>query len=147
MQRWRVSAILLLLGAVTFVAPHAAQAQTAGSTVYLDPASPFSNDFSAAVIKKKVPVTVTTDPAKAEYTVTFSVANQQGSVVRGITTTLTTGTYDSGAWDQATMQIVDTQSKNVVFSYTCKKRNAEGESMTTSVAECLAKHWKQHMGQ
>ncbi|MGC2162758.1 MAG: hypothetical protein WA634_12665 [Silvibacterium sp.] len=133
----------LLLSAV-LLGVSVAWAQT-GSTVYLDPSSPFSTDFSAALQKKDVPVTVTVNPTKADYTATFSVAKRRGSVFEGITTELTTGFYKSGAWDQATIQIVDNHSQNVVFSYTCKKGNNQGDSMTKSVAECLAKHWKQHM--
>ena len=145
MKKWLVSAILLLMCGAAGLVPHSAHAQ-AGSTIYLDPSNPFSTDFSAALVKKKVPVIVTVDPAKADYTATFSVANRPGSVVQGVVTQITTGWYKSGAWDQATIQIVDNHSKNVVFSYTCKKGNNQGDSMTTSVAECLAKHWKQHMG-
>ena len=88
---------------------------------------------------------MTVDPAKADYTATFSVSNRQGSVVQGVVSQITTGWYKSGAWDQATLQIIDNHSKNVTFSYTCKKGNNAGDSMVTSVAECLAKHWKQHM--
>jgi len=145
MKKWLVSAILLSTCFVAGIAPLAVDAQTSQPTVFLDPNSPFSADFSAAITKKQVPVIVTVDPTKADYTATFSVTNRPGSVVQGVVTQITTGFYKSGAWDQATMQIVDNHSKNVVFSYTCKKGNNAGDSMTTSVAECLAKHWKQHM--
>lgn len=145
MKRWFVLAILLSTCLLVGLAPRLVRAQTSQSTIYLDPGSPFSTDFSAALMKKNVPVTVTVDPAKADYSATFSVAKRRGSVFQGITSELTTGWYKSGAWDQATIQIVDNRTKNVVFSYTCKKGNNQGDSMTTSVAECLAKHWKQHM--
>jgi hypothetical protein len=145
MKKWLVLAIVLSVCILPCAVPLAAHAQTSQPTVYLDPSNPFSTDFSAAINKKKVPVTVTVDPAKADYTAMFSVANRPGSVVQGVVTQLTTGWYKSGAWDQATIQVIDNHSKNVVFSYTCKKGNNAGDSMTTSVAECLAKHWKQHM--
>jgi hypothetical protein len=121
-------------------------AQVAPSTVYLDPNSPFSPDFSAALQKKKVPVTVTMDPAQAQYTANITLADDKGSIFRGITSALTTGTYNNGAWDRATIQIVDNQSKNIVFSYTCKKYSQNSGDPTKSVAECLAKHWKSQMG-
>jgi hypothetical protein len=145
MTKWLEFAILLAACLAPSALPFAARAQTSQQTVYLDPANPFSTDFSAALSKKKVPVTVTVDPARADYTATFSVANHKGSVVQGIITQLDTGFYKSGAWDQATIQVIDNHSKNVIFSYTCKKGNNQGDSMTTSVAECLAKHWKQQM--
>jgi hypothetical protein len=120
--------------------------QLAQSTVYLDPNSPFSPDFSAALQKKQVPVTVTTDPAQAQYLANITLANNNGSIFQGITSAITTGTYNNGAWDRATMQIVDAHSKNVVFSYTCKKYSQNSSDPTKSVAECLAKHWKNQMG-
>lgn len=145
MKKWLLLAIVLPTCLTACLAPCPAHAQKSQATVFLDPNNPFSADFSAALVKKQVPVIVTVDPAKADYTATFSVASHKGSVVQGIVTQLDTGFYKSGAWDQATIQIVDNHSKDVVFSYTCKKRSNQGDSMTTSVAECLAKHWKQHM--
>jgi hypothetical protein len=135
-----------ILPAVLFVSILSCWAQSTQSTVYLDPNSPFTPDLSAALQKKKVPVTVTTDPAQAKYLVNITVANNQGSIVQGITSAVTTGTYDNGAWDRATIQVVDSQSKNVVFSYTCKKYSQGSMDSTKSVAECLAKHWKNQMG-
>jgi hypothetical protein len=46
------------------------------------------------------------------------------------------------------MTIVDAKSKDVVFSYTCRKstQNLDASSaLATSVAECLAKHWKENL--
>jgi hypothetical protein len=116
--------------------------QSNSATVYLDPNSPFSPDFSAALQKKNVPVTVTTDPAQAQYLANITLANNNGSVFQGITSVLTTGTYNNGAWDRATVQIVNPQTKAVVFSYTCKKYSQNSSDPSKSVAECLAKHWK-----
>ena len=135
----RILPAFLLVAAV-------ALGQSAESTVYLDPNSPFSTEFSAALQSKKVPVTVTTDPAQAKYLANFTLANNQGSVLQGITSAVTTGTYDPGGWDRVTVQIVDTQSKNVAFSYTCKKFSQNSNDPAKSVAECLAKHWKDKLG-
>jgi len=114
-------------------------------TAYLDPDSPFSPEFTAALQSKKVPVTVTTDPANAQYLVNFNLANNEGSVVQGIASVITKGTYETGAWDRATIQVVDAHSKNIVFSYTCKKYSQNSGDPAKSVAECLAKHWKSQM--
>ena len=43
------------------------------------------------------------------------------------------------------MSIVDEKTKDVVFSYTCQKQSQyqnASSALNTSVAECLAKHWK-----
>lgn len=133
--------LAFLLLPILFVATSGAQ-----TTAYLDPNSPFSPEFTAALQKKKVPVVVTTDPANAQYLVNFTLGNNQGSVVQGIASVLTTGNYETGAWDRATIQVVDAHSKDVVFSYTCKKYSQNSGDPTKSVAECLAKHWKDQMG-
>ena len=115
--------------------------QSTQATAYLDPNSLFSPEFTAAIQS-----TVTTDAANAQYLVNFNLANNNGSVVQGITNVLTTGTYDTGAWDRATIQVVDAHSKNIIFSYTCKKYSQNSSDPAKSVAECLAKHWKSQMG-
>ena len=134
-----------ILPAILFVSV-LSWAQSAQSTAYLDPNSPFSSEFMAAIQSKKVPVTVTTDPANAQYLVNFNLANNNGSVVQGIASVITSGTYETGAWDRATIQVVDAHSKNIVFSYTCKKYSQNSGDPAKSVAECLAKHWKSQMG-
>lgn len=135
-----------ILPAILFVLVLSCWGQSAQSTAYLDPNSPFSSEFMAAIQSKKVPVTVTTDPANAQYLVSFNMANNNGSVVQGIASVITSGTYETGAWDRATIQVVDAHSKNIVFSYTCKKYNQNSGDPAKSVAECLAKHWKSQMG-
>jgi hypothetical protein len=120
--------------------------QSTQPTAYLDPNSPFSPEFTAALQSKKVPVTVTTDPANAQYLVSFNLANNNGSVVQGIASVIANGKYETGAWDRATIQVVDAHSKNIAFSYTCKKYSQNSSDPAKSVAECLAKHWKSQMG-
>lgn len=106
--------------------------------VYVEGNDAISSAFAAGVQKKHVPVTLTTDGAQSDYTVSLSGQNDKGSKARGITTALFTGVYDSGAWDRVSMTVVDSKTKDVVFSYTCQK----GGGRLQSVTECLAKHWK-----
>ncbi|HXY08088.1 MAG TPA: hypothetical protein VEI52_09580 [Terriglobales bacterium] len=113
--------------------------------IYLDPDNGFSAYFSSALQKKKVPVTVTTDPKQADYTAQFQAKDSNGSVLKGVLNTLGAGNYDNGSFNQVVMTIVDAKSKDVVFSYTCKKSSQymdASSSLATSVAECLAKHWE-----
>ncbi len=140
--------MLRMLASVTLASTlcFAQGASTASSTVYLDQDNPFTPDFTAALTKKQVPVVVTTDPANARYTVTFSMNKNNGSIFQGITSAINNGTYDPGGWDRATMQVVDNQSKTVAFSYTCKKYKDNSGDPMKSTAECLAKHWKSSLG-
>jgi hypothetical protein len=109
--------------------------------IYVDPQNPFSDAFSAGVQKKQVPVTLTTDSTQSNYTVNLTTETDKGSKARGVTTALLTGVYNNGAWDRVSMTVIDSKSKDVVFSYTCQK----GGGRMQSVAECLAKHWKDQL--
>jgi len=128
--------------ALAALASSLCRAQATQTAAYLDPSSPFSADFSAALQQKNVPVVVTTDPANARYNVTFQMYRNNGSVFQGITSAINNGTYDPGGWDRVTVQVVDNQTKNLTFSYTCKKYKDNSSDPMKSVAECLAKHWK-----
>ncbi|HEY3990008.1 MAG TPA: hypothetical protein VGM02_11970 [Acidobacteriaceae bacterium] len=128
---------------VLAVLPALASAQQ--SKVYLDPDDGFTSYFTSALEKKSVPVTVTTDPALADYTVKFQTKDSNGSLLQGITSAIQSGKYDSGAFNEVGMTVVDDKSKDVVFSYTCRKYDqytSADAQRASSVAECLAKHWK-----
>jgi hypothetical protein len=117
-------------------------AQTSGRPkIYLNQNDEFSNAFAAGVEKKQVPVALVTDPAQAQYTVDFSHESNNGSKARGITTAVFTGVYADGSFERVSMKVVDVQTKEIVFSYTCTK----GRGGIQPAAECLAKHWKQHL--
>lgn len=116
--------------------------------IYLDPDDEFSSYFSAAIQKKKVPVTITTDPAQADFTAQFQVKDKNGSVVKGFLASLGAGNYDNRSFSTVVMTIVNSKTKDVTFSYTCKKTSQymdDSSSLATSVAECLAKHWKDNL--
>ncbi len=115
-------------------------AQSPGSSVYVNQKDPFASYFAAGVTKKKVPVTLTAN-SKAPYQVKFSGDSNPGSLTTGVANAVMRGVYDTGASSQVSMTVMETQTKNIVFSATCKKH---GDNMQ-SVAECLAKHWKNHI--
>jgi hypothetical protein len=109
--------------------------------VYLNQNDEFSNAFAAGVQKKQVPVTLVTDVAQARYEVGFNHESNNGSKARGITTAVFTGVYADGSFERISMRVVDTQTKEIVYSYTCTK----GRGGIQPAAECLAKHWKQYL--
>jgi hypothetical protein len=116
--------------------------------IYLDPSEDFSAYFSSALQKKKVPVTVTTDPNQATYTAQFQAKAKDGSVIKGVLASLGAGTYNNVSVNEVAMTIINAKSKDVVFSYTCKKQSQymdASSDLATSVAECLAKHWKENL--
>jgi hypothetical protein len=129
-------AILVLLASVHATS---ASAQTNNPTVFVESKDEFANDFSAGVIRKDVPVTLTADEHQAGYVARFSWATNEGSKTQGVMTALMTGVYMSGSYERVSMSIIERKSKNLVYSYTCQK----GGRHMQSVAECLAKHWKE----
>ena len=132
-----------LIAAVIAILPLAAAAAQM-HTIFLDPNRAFTPYFTAALQKKKVPVTITEDPNQADYMARFQMNTDHGSIYEGITRQLQFGIYNANASAQVTMSIIDVKSKDVVFSYTCRKSNrisGNDPRTITSVAECLAKHW------
>lgn len=131
-----VTGLLLLLPALIFAQQ---------KRIYLNPNDDFSSYFSAAMQKKKVPVTVTTDPQRADYTAQFQAKASDGTLLDGILTSLGKSGDNIKSFNEVVMTIVDARSKDVVFSYTCRKVSQNmgaSSALATSVAECLAKHWK-----
>jgi len=116
--------------------------------IYLDPDDQFSAYFSAALQKKKVPVTITTDPKQADFTAQFQAKDQNGSLLKDVLSTLSGANYNNNSSNEVVMTIVNAKTKNVVFSYTCRKQSQNmdaASALASSVAECLAKHWKDTM--
>jgi hypothetical protein len=131
----RLLALVLLVPALAFGQTPSAR------KVYLDPQNPFSNDFAAGIQKKRVPVTLTTDADQSDFTVSLTADSNKGSKARGVTMAIMTGVYSDGAWDKVSMTVVNSKTKEMVFSYTCQK----GGGRAQAVAECLAKHWKEQL--
>jgi hypothetical protein len=131
MKAFALISLVVLAASIT-------SAQGSHPTVYVESKDEFANDFSAGVIRKNVAVALTGDLQQAGYVARFTWATNEGSKTQGVMTALMTGVYISGAYERVSMSIVERKSKDLVYSYTCQK----GGRHVQSVAECLAKHWK-----
>ena len=80
-------ALLVLLTAVNVTG---ASAQTSHPIFYLETKDEFANEFSAGVIRKNVPVTLTTDRQQAGYVARFTWSTKEGSKTQGVMTALMT---------------------------------------------------------
>jgi hypothetical protein len=139
-RKLMITSLILLLPSMLMAAPK--------GKVYLDPDEQFSAYFSSALQKKKVPVTVTTDPTQADFTVQFQAKDSNGSLLKSVLSSVGVGDYNNGSFNEVAMTIVNAKTKDVVFSYTCKKQSQNldaSSALATSVAECLAKHWKENL--
>ena len=95
----------------------------------------FGSAIAAALVKKQVPVTVVTDPSKAEWTIKTVSSQKEDSTGTKVAKLLLWG---GGGFTkfEGTIQVVDRESTAVLYAYNVKKGNFQ------SAAEAFAKHFK-----
>jgi polyisoprenoid-binding protein YceI len=95
----------------------------------------FGTALSAALFKKKVPVTVVADKNKATWTIESVSSQKEDSTGTKIAKILVWG---GGSFTkfEGTIRVVDNQTSAVLFAYNVKKNNFQ------SAAEAFAKHFK-----
>ncbi len=108
----------------------------AGAKIYIAPiAGGFENYIAAGILKKKVPVVVVNDRAKADY----EVSGVSESEKAGWAKMLFMGSENSR--EQASIQLVELKTGEVVFAYSVHKANSlRGKQ---SAGEACAKHLKE----
>lgn len=135
MTRNRFSVSILL----AFVLSAVAFAQTAslpqGAKIYIEAADGFDTYLTAALQKKKVPVTVVMDKTQADYELT-GVSDHQKP---GWAKIAFTGSIHSD--EQASVKLINIKTSEVVFAYAVNKKNSLHGRQTA--AEACAKHMKQ----
>ncbi len=93
----------------------------------------FGAAIAAALVKKKVPVLVVTDPAMAEWTIkSISSQKEDGTVTK--VAKLWFGRSDFTQFE-GTIQVIDNATSAVLYAYNVKKGNFQ------SAAEAFAKHF------
>jgi hypothetical protein len=137
MKRYLILAASLFVG-LTTIGVKRASAQTSHPTVFIEAEGELAHDFSAAVIRKKIPVTLTTDRQQAGYVARFTLATKKGSTTRGVLIAVVFGAYISGSYKRVSMSVIERKSQNIIYGDTCET----GGRHMRSFAECLAKHWK-----
>jgi len=94
----------------------------------------FGTALSAALVKKKVPVTVVTDKSKSDWTIMSASSQKEASTGTKIAK-LAFGNFSGNTQFEGTIQVVDNESSEVLFAYNVKKGNFQ------SAAEAFAKHF------
>ncbi|HWW86287.1 MAG TPA: hypothetical protein VNZ26_21980 [Vicinamibacterales bacterium] len=133
--------ILFVCGLVVF-GNLPASAQTAhippGAILYIE-STDFGKALSAAILKKNVPVRITTDREKASYFLESVSAAKTEQTGERIAKVIVLGMWaGSGKSFDASVTITDVDG-SVVFAYNSKKSNFQ------SAAEGVAKNLKQHI--
>src|SRR6266404_2407919 len=109
-----------------------------GSRIYIAAIEAgFDTFLSSAIVKKQVPVVVTTDRTKADYEITGIASTEKA----GWAKMLFMGTDNSN--DLASIKVVDLKSSEVVYGYAVRKGNSYRGKQ--SAAEACAKHLKEKM--
>jgi hypothetical protein len=109
-----------------------------GAKVYIVPNGGFENSLSAALSKKKVPVTVVEKESLAQFKVESTVDFKKGSTARAIFL----GPGNDGAATTASLRVIDQATGIIVFAYNVHKY---GAANTQSTTEAFAKHLKDFM--
>jgi hypothetical protein len=111
----------------------------AGSKIFVAPMpGGIDHYIVAGIVKKKVPVLVTTDREQADYEVTGVAETEKA----GWAKMLFIGSQASN--EQASIKVAEITTGEVVFAYSVNKRNsARGKQ---SAGEACAKHLKKRIG-
>jgi hypothetical protein len=108
----------------------------AGSKVYIAPIpGGYENYIAAGILKKKVPVVLVNDPSKADYQISGVSESEKASWAKMLLTS------SSASREQASIQVVDVKSAEVVFAYSVHKANSARGKQSTG--EACAKHLKE----
>jgi hypothetical protein len=107
-----------------------------GAKVFIAPMPDGFDEFlKAAIEKKKVPIVLVSDKDKAEFQITGQAETQKASTAKKVIM------WDWRSNEQASIQVANLQSGEVVFAYSVNKvSSAHGKK---SSAEACAKHIKE----
>jgi hypothetical protein len=107
----------------------------AGSKIYVAPGDGFDTFLTAALDKKKVPVTVVADKDKADFILEASSQSEKAGWARTIFLAQT------GSNEEASVRLTNAKTSEVVFAYAVHKRNSMHGKQSS--AEACAKHLKE----
>jgi hypothetical protein len=105
-----------------------------GSKLFIEPMDGFDTYLSAAILKKKVPVVVVDNRAKADFIVVGSSHVDKAGWAKTIF-------VSPNPHAEASVSIKDAHTGNMVFAYNVDKLNAVRANQST--AEACAKHIKE----
>jgi hypothetical protein len=106
-----------------------------GSKVFIAPMGGFETYIKAAIEKKKVKVTIVEGRDRADFELTGSAESQKASTAKKVIM------LDWHSKEQASIQLADIKSSEVIFAYSVHKASsAHGKQ---SSAEACAKHLKE----
>ena len=109
---------------------------TEGAKVFIEPMDGFETYLSAAIIKKKVPLTIVDSKEKADYVIGGVSHVQPAGWAKTIFVSPTSHA-------DASVTVKDVHTGNVIFAYAVDKLNSIRADQST--AEACAKHIKENI--
>ena len=133
-------ALCLTLCLLSSVSPAVAQppALPSQAVLFIEP-SEMGSAIAAALIKKKVPVLVTTDKAKATHVLTATTSAEKEGTGERVAKVVMLGSFAGSGKSRDTSVTVVDAAGSLVFAYTTKKASLQ------SAAEGVAKHIHNHI--
>jgi hypothetical protein len=108
----------------------------AGSKIFIAPiAGGYENFIAAGILKKKVPVVLVNDRSKADYEVSGVSQSEKANWAKMLFAKST------ASGEEASIQVTDLKSGEVVFAYSVHKANSARGKQSTG--EACAKHLKE----
>jgi hypothetical protein len=108
----------------------------AGSKVFIAQiAGGYENFIAAGILKKKVPVVLVADRSKADYEVSGVSQSEKANWAKMLFA------KSAASGEEASVQVVDLKSGEVVFAYSVHKANSARGKQSTG--EACAKHLKE----
>ncbi|HEY2472472.1 MAG TPA: hypothetical protein VGI45_32105 [Terracidiphilus sp.] len=111
-------------------------------TVFIAAETGFQTSLAAAMLKKKVPLTVTTDKDKADYVLQAAPVDSKGESGAGkVARCLFLDCIGINGYSEVSVQLLKRDNSSVVWAYQVRKGNS-GPLGVQSLSEAIAKHLK-----
>jgi len=108
--------------------------------MYVDAANGFQTSITAAIIRKKVPITVVTDKAQADYILKAAPVDSKDESGAGkIARCLFLDCIGVNGYSEVSVQLMRRKDSSVVWAYQVRKGNS-GPLGVQSLSEAIAKH-------
>jgi hypothetical protein len=126
--------------AVCSLSTGSVHAQAPQPTIYINAEGGFQTALTAAMLKKKVPATVTTDQTKADYILKAAPVDSKDESGAGkVARCLFLDCIGVNGYSEVSVQLMHRADSTVVWAYQVRKGNS-GPLGVQSLSEAIAKH-------
>ena len=142
-MRNRISVLVSTVLAVCFVPTGSLLAQSpAQPTIFIAADSGFQTALTAAMLKKQVPMTVTTDQEKADYVLQAAPVDSKDESGAGkVARCLFLDCIGMNGYSEVSVRLLKKKDSSIVWAYQVRKGNS-GPLGVQSLSEAIAKHLK-----